>query len=33
MGQIGLPRIFRLIGWVMEAGLPQSDAVSGPCAA
>jgi hypothetical protein len=27
MGQIGLPRIFRLISWVIEAGLPKSDAV------
>ena len=27
MGQIGLPRLFRLIGWIMEAGLPESDAV------
>jgi hypothetical protein len=27
MGQIGLARIFRLLGWIMEAGLPESDAV------
>ena len=27
LGQLGAPRALRVIGWIMEAGLPESDAV------
>jgi hypothetical protein len=27
MGQLGFPRVLRLLDWLMQAGLPESDAV------
>ena len=29
IGQLGMPRTLRLLGWVMQEGLPESDAVIG----
>lgn len=29
LGQLGTPRMLRLLGWIVQAGLPESDAVLG----